>query len=130
MIRDIWLSFRAMPLWVQLWVGLILVPVNAASVLFIFQPGGLLVAILANIAMVLNLPVMLRERGFSRLMAVPHLLPWTILVIWLAFFRPPAEGAYQAYLTVLVIVDAVSLAFDYPDALRWLRGERDVAGRR
>lgn len=32
-LRASWRSFRALPMWVQLWVGAVLVPVNAASFL-------------------------------------------------------------------------------------------------
>ena len=128
-IMDIWRSFRAMPGWVQLWVALILVPVNMASLLFLGEPGGLLVAVLANIGYMPNLPVMLLDRGFSKRMALPHLVPWTLLVALLLFARPEATGGFAIYLWVLLIVDAVSLLIDYPDALKWLRGDRHVAGR-
>lgn len=124
---DIWGSFCALPGWVQIWVALILVPINMASLLFINQPMGLWVAFLANIAMMLNLPVMFYDRGFSKLMAVPHLIPWTILVGILLFARPEAPGTYSIYLWVLLGVNTVSLAFDYPDALKWIKGNRAPA---
>jgi hypothetical protein len=130
MIKDIWSSFRSLPAWVQIWVAFILAPVNMATLLFINQPGGLLVAGLANLAMMLNMPVMLRERGFSKLMGLPHLIPWTILVYILAFQRPAAEGLYDTFLTVLLITNTISLLFDYPDTLRWFQGDRAVAGRK
>lgn len=126
---DILSSYRAMPLWVQLWVAVILVPVNMLSLAFITEPLGLWVALLANIAVLANLPVMLRDRGFSRAMALLHLIPWTILVALLIFARPEAGGLYATYLTVLLVTDAVSLLFDYPDAVKYLRGDRRVAGR-
>lgn len=129
MILEIWKSFRAMPLWVQVWVAFILAPVNMASLYFFNEPYGLWIAFLANIAMILNLPVMLYDRGFSKLMAFPHLIPWTILVAWLLFARPEVTGAYDTYLWVLLMVDAISLAFDYPDAVKWWRGERKPAGK-
>jgi hypothetical protein len=129
MIIQIWKSFRALPAWVQIWVAFILVPVNMASLYFFNQPYGLWIAFWANIAMMLNLPVMLYDRGFSKLMAFPHLIPWTILVAWLLFARPEAAGVYDTYLWVLLVVDVISLAFDYPDAVKWWRGERTPAGR-
>ena len=129
LIVDIWRSFRALPAWVQVWVALILVPVNAASLLFLGQPGALWVAILAVGAMLANLPIMLAERGFSKRMALPHLPFWTVLVIWLAVARPGATGAYAVYLWLLLAVDLISLGFDYPDAWKWWKGDRKVAGR-
>ncbi|MEE9374754.1 MAG: hypothetical protein V3V04_00295, partial [Rhizobiaceae bacterium] len=101
-LMDCWKSFRALPAWVQIWVMFLLMPINMASILFISEPKGLLIAFLANIAMMLNLPVMLYDRGFSKLMAVPHLIPWTILVAILIFYRPEASGMYDTYLTVLL----------------------------
>ena len=126
---DWWNSFRALPGWVQIWVALILAPVNMASLFFIHEPMGLWVAFLANIAMLLNLPVLLVERGFSKLMAFPHIIPWTILVIIILFYRPQATGLYDTYLWVLLGVNIISLIFDYPDAIAWWKGERKVAGR-
>ena len=127
MITDIYLSFRAMPAWVQVWVLLILVPVNMASLWFLNEPWGTWVAILAIGAMLLNLPVMLKDRGFGKMMALPHLLPWTVLVVWLAFFRPVGSDCYTQYLLLLMIVNAISLAFDYPDAIKWFKGDRAAA---
>lgn len=128
-VIDCWVSFRAMPAWVQIWVFFILVPINMASLFFVNQPGGVLVAFLANIAMMLNMPVMLYDRGFSKMMALPHLLPWTILVGILIFARPEATGVYDTYLYVLLGVNVISLLFDFPDAVKWIRGARAIAGR-
>ena len=129
LVADIWQSFRSLPGWVQIWMAFILVPVNIASIAFIGEPLGLWVAVLANIAMLPNLPVMLYERGFSKLMAVFHLVPWTLLLLLILVTRPALSDAYGAYLWLLFAVDLVSLAFDYPDTLKWLRGDRAVAGR-
>jgi len=126
-ITAIWLSFRRMPLWVQIWVVFILVPVNMASLAFLFQPMGIWVAFLANIAMMMNLPVMIIDRGFSKMMALPHLVPWSVLIGILLFVRPEGSEAYSAYLWVLLCVNAVSLLFDFPDALKWFRGDRKPA---
>lgn len=122
-----WASFRAMPTWVQIWVGLWLMPVNMASLFFIGGEKGILIAFLANIAMMLNLPVMLLDRGFSKAMALPHIIPWTILIGILLFARPEASGMYDTYLTVLLVTNIISLLFDYPDAIKWFGGDRAIA---
>jgi len=122
--QDVWISFRSLPVWVQFWVALILMPVNMASLLFLDEPMGLWIALLANIAMLSNLPVMLYQRGLTKAMALPHLIPWTILVCILLFARPPATGVYDRYLYALLIVDIVSLFFDYPDSFAWFRARR------
>ncbi len=128
-LMDCFTSFRALPVWVQFWVFFILMPINMASLAFLQEPGGILIAILANIAMMLNLPVMLYDRGFSKLMAIPHLIPWTALVVLIVFFRPETTGLHATYLWVLLGANVISLLFDYPDAMNWLKGSREVAGR-
>jgi len=90
--------------------------------------GGVL-AFLAIIGMAPNIVIMLKERGVSKLMAIPHLLPWTILVIIILFFRPEASGSYAVFLMLLLVINLISLVFDYRDAMAWLKGDRAIAGR-
>ena len=133
MVKDIWRSFRSLPGWVQFWVGIILVPVNLVSIIFAAEPAGGLIAALAIGGMAPNLYFMIKERGFSRIMAIPHVLIWLPLVIliglWLALGILPA-GCFGTYLIVLFAVNVVSLGFDFVDATKWLRGDRGVAGPR
>ncbi|MFT4715147.1 MAG: hypothetical protein ACI861_001278 [Paracoccaceae bacterium] len=128
-IIDCWTSLRSMPGWVQVWMMLILVPVNAISLAFIGEDMGLWIAFLANIGVLPNLPILIVNRGFSNAMALAHIVPWTILIAIILFDRPDAAGAYDTYLWALLIVNGISLAFDYPDALKWFKGDRAVAGR-
>jgi hypothetical protein len=129
LVSDIWRSYRALPGWVQIWVAGILVPVNSASIFFVGQPNGWLLASLAIGAMLPNLYFIIVERGFSKAMALSHLLIWVPLVVWL-FVWLPAEapaGGFGLYLWLLLGVDVISLAFDIPDGWRWWRGDRDIA---
>jgi len=128
MIAEIWQSYRRLPVWVQLWVAVILVPVNAAALGCLAQPFGAWVAAMAVGAMLCNGVLMLVERGFSRAMALPHVLIWTPmlgLVVWLLAQDIPS--GYRAYLLILLAVDAVSLGFDVIDTRRWLSGDRQIA---
>jgi len=129
LVQDIWRSFRALPLWVQIWVGLILVPINMASILYIFKPAGLLIAALAIGGMTPNLFIMIKERGLSKAMALPHLLIWTplVVILLLNLDSPWVQGGYQTYIWLLLVVDLLSLAFDYPDAWKWWKGDRAIA---
>ncbi|MCP5088142.1 MAG: hypothetical protein GY952_15225 [Rhodobacteraceae bacterium] len=129
MILDIWNSFRSLPIWVQIWVGIILVPVNMLALAFLSAPGGILIASLAVGGMAPNALLMLWERGLSKAMAFPHLVIWTplLFVVGLMLIGAELTPGYRWFLMVLFATDAVSLAFDYPDALRWVRGERKVA---
>ncbi|MGR3699704.1 MAG: hypothetical protein ACU0CB_15610 [Roseovarius sp.] len=128
MILQIWQSYRRLPLWVQLWVALILVPVNAASLFFVTQPAGAWLALMAVGAMLCNGVLMLVERGFSKVMALPHVLIWTPmlgLILWL-LTQDIADG-FRTYLLILLAVDVFSLIFDVIDTRKWLSGDRKIA---
>ncbi|MBQ0751613.1 MAG: hypothetical protein KBT70_15580 [Roseovarius sp.] len=128
MILQIWQSYRRLPLWVQLWVALILVPVNAASLLYITQPAAAWLALMAVGAMLCNGVLMLVERGFSKVMALPHVLIWTPmlgLILWL-LAQDIADG-FRTYLLILLAVDVVSLILDAIDTRKWLSGDRKIA---
>jgi hypothetical protein len=130
MILAIWRSFRALPFWVQFWVAVILVPVNMIAAIFYTAPNGVLIAVLAIGAMALNGVIMLIERGFSKAMALPHVLIWTpmvFLILWM-LQSGAVDGIYAQFLWILLVVDLISLGFDYKDTRDWLRGERAVAG--
>jgi len=119
-----------MPGWVQAWVTFILGPVNLASVAFVSQPFGGGLATLVLLGMALNLPIMIRDRGLSKLMAVPHVALWTpavALMVWLLTAGPALAPAFATYLVILLVVDLISLGFDYKDSVDWLRGDRAPA---
>ncbi len=127
--RDVLASTQRLPLGVQVWVFLVLMPVNLAALVALGQPLGPLVAALAVGALAVNGVVMVRDRGFSLAMALPHVVLWIPLLGVIAYAllaRDDVGGVYAAYLVVLLVVDAVSLWFDVPDAKRWLDGERDT----
>lgn len=127
MVRDIWSSFRDLPLWVQVWVALILVPVNLMPLAFVDQPYGWPIAALAVMGMALNIPIMLVARGMSRAMALPHLLCWVPLVVLVAYVLQDGgdlSPAYASALMLLVVVDVISLAFDLRDAVLWLKRDK------
>ena len=119
-----------MPLWVQLWVAVILVPVNLATLLFWSEPLGNWVAALAVGGMLPNMGILAVERGFSKAMALPHILIWTpLLVVILALLDDPAliSVEYWRFLWLLLVVDIASLGFDFADAWKWWKGDRAVA---
>jgi hypothetical protein len=131
-IPEIWHSYRALPLWVQIWVAFILVPANLAGVAFLDQPGAGLVATLAIGGMIPNALLILAERGFSRAMSLSHLAFWIPLVIylWLLLGQAgPYSDGYLLYMRVLLWVNLTSLVFDVKDSWQWIRGQRAVAGK-
>jgi len=126
---QIWESFRRLPNWVQAWMSFWLVPVNVASLFFVGQGEGVLVAVLAIAGMALNLPIMIATKGMSGAMAFPHLVLWVPLVAicgWL-LISGRATGGFAAYLVVVGVTDVVSLIWDGRDAADWVKGDRAVA---
>lgn len=127
LILDIWRSFRALPGWVQAWVAFWLTPVNLASLALLDHRIGAVAAVAAALAMGPNLAIVLAQRGFGKAMALPHLPSWSALTVWLALeLTGPAapSGPVALYGWTLLATNAVSLAFDYVDAVKWLRGDR------
>jgi len=101
MVIDIWKSFRRLPVWVQIWVGLFLAPVNMASLWFWNAPFGPWIAVLSIGALIPNAAIMAAERGLSKRMAIPHLVLWPILVlllIWLITNGQEGPAGYRTYL--------------------------------
>lgn len=134
MVLDIWRSFRRLPLWVQVWIAFILVPVNLLPLAFWLTGasfwGG--IALLSVGGMMPNLPIMIVERGMSKTMSLPHLLFWTPLVLILLqmLAQRGLSGPWDREdltLLLLLSVNVVSLGFDYVDAFKWWRGDREVA---
>lgn len=82
-----WHSFGSLPVWVQIWVGAILIPVNAAAFFLLEYRSAQLAAWAALFVVATNLPIMLTECGMSKLMSLPHLLAWGPLLV--ALIRRP-----------------------------------------
>lgn len=126
LFTDIIQSFMALPKWVKFWMMFILGPVNMASLLFLNEPGGVLIATLVISGVTLSVAPIFFIRGFSKALAPGHLVPWTLLIGYLLFARPEGSAAFGIYLNILLVVNAFSLAFDYPDSYKWLKGDRAV----
>lgn len=127
LIADIWASLRRMPLWVQLWMWLVLVPVNILPIIEVLHPGGLLIATLSIGGLLPNLYLLIRDRGFSKLMALSHLILWTPLCLILIRRGADMPDTMSVILWVVLVVDLISLGFDVPDFVKWLGGQRDIA---
>jgi len=125
-LLDIWHSFRSLPLWVQIWVGLILVPVNTATIVLITEPGSYLIPILAIGGMLPNAVLMFVERGFSKAMALSHVVLWIPLLVLLTI-DIKSNSIFADYLMVLFAVDFISICFDLKDSRDWLKGDRKTA---
>lgn len=123
-------SFFALPLWVVLWISLFLVTANFASLWFLHTTTGFWVALLGAGAILINLIIVWINRGFSRVLAIPHVILWVPLQIILIKSIPALDLASMEHTLCMVVlwVNGISLLFDAADTWRWCRGERAIAG--
>jgi len=134
-LMQCWRSFRSLPLWVQIWVGGILIPTNGLAFFMLDTWAGKLTAIAALFVVLTNIPIMLFERGMSKLMAVPHLIAWYPLVFTLGYrllynTSPQTTSSVESmFIALIIIINGISLWFDTKDSIDWFRGNRDVPGR-
>lgn len=129
--RDCGRSFLALPGRVQFWVGVVLIPVNTAPFFFLHSPIGRAAAMASAFVVLTNVPIMLHQRGMSRLMSVPHLIAWLALLPYLAarlVFGAPLGNAEALLAITLIVVNGISLVFDTLDTWRWLCRKRDIPG--
>lgn len=124
---DIYHSARQMPVWVQIWVFFILIPTNMAGLFLWTDPVAKWIGILGVAGMIPNALFMVTDRGFTHKMALPHIIPWTILVVWLIYLLSTdaimsTEAWYLA--CVVIIVNCISLVFDYRDCWRWFKAKQ------
>jgi len=103
---------------------------NICGIFFLDHPIGVWSLTLGIAGMLPNLIIMWKEKGLSKAMALPHLIPWTFLVIWLLSILTgpePPTGTLAIYTWALVSTNTCSLIFDYLDAYKWWRGDRVTA---
>jgi hypothetical protein len=122
---QLWQSFRRLPLWVQIWVAVILVPVNMGGFFITDHRLGFWIALALISVLVANCTVLLTQARFSRIMSVPHIAPWGALQIYLlmGLLQQWWTGGLFVYAVVVFIINAVSLVFDAIDTYKWSQGD-------
>ena len=117
------------PQWVQIWV-MILMATNLSAVIFLFKKhAGKLslrkeaILILASfIVAAIMINIMFNQIGYSRLLGLPHLIFWTPVYVWLLVrYKNIRKAAplFSYYLIIYFIINAISLAFDANDVVRY-----------
>ncbi|MBZ8134163.1 hypothetical protein [Afifella sp. IM 167] len=112
--------------WWVVWLGVI-TTISGMALLFAraTRKDGLILLAVA-VAVATWMSVLYAEHGMVRLLALPHVVLWTPLLVWIVWRL--GKGAYPAPYRQLVVVLAVSLfvslLFDYADLVRWLMGDR------
>jgi len=74
-LLQLWHSYRQMPLWVQIWVGCLLMPVNMIAFFIMDTDIGRWAGLGFIFVLLGNGTILLTQARFSRAMAVPHYLP-------------------------------------------------------
>ena len=120
---------RRMPLWVQIWMAAILIPVNLGGFLFLREPYAIPIIILANTGMLIVGLMIPKFGGTTKLMSAPHVIRRILLIGFLVLILSgglAASPTYIFYLWLLLVVNAVGLALDSYAVVCWFRGERQV----
>lgn len=113
-------SYLGLPNWVRFWMNFILGPVNLGTLAFLYEPGGALIASLAIGGMVMTVAIVFLSGGFNKLASAGHIVPWVPLVALLAIAMPDGTATYKVFLTLLMVINAVSLVFDINDLRVWV----------
>lgn len=123
-------SMFALPVWVIIWINLLLVPANFAGFFFLDTVSGWWIALLGAGAIIVNLPLIWLNGGLSKVLCIPHLVFWIPLVGILGYRLLTADmTSPELQLAAIVFAfNLFSLGFDIYDFFEWRGGNRDVAG--
>ncbi|MEM9331552.1 MAG: hypothetical protein AAGA53_09515 [Pseudomonadota bacterium] len=129
-IRIVKSSF-SMPIWVQIWIYCVLIPANFSGLFLLQYTSGFWIAVLGAGAICINMLILLLNGGFSKVLAIPHLVLWIPLecILLYRYFVVPDLSAFEyLYILIVVIINGVSIIFDVYDTKEWFYGNRDVVG--
>lgn len=112
--------FRLLP---RLWVMLLML-VNVGAVAFLDTIYGQL-SLASVLAAVVIMAVLYAKLGFVRLLGIAHIF-WFPMLIWFAFNLPDRSAQPWLYywVTVLMVIDVISLVIDTYDVARYIGGDR------
>jgi hypothetical protein len=85
-----------------------------------------LIVALTNIAVVAAMGRLYDQIGYVRLLGIVHVILWTPLFLYLLrrVWRGEMRLGLRVVMGLFVVSLGISLAFDYVDVVRYLRGER------
>ena len=124
-------STGALPLWVIVWIILFLIPANMSGYFLLQYETGFWVAALGGTALLINTVILLLNGGMSKVLAIPHLIFWLPLQVILAhrfFYVSGLETFEVRYLMAMLIINGISLGFDFYDTREWWNGNRKITG--
>ncbi len=130
-MNQVFRSIAGMKLWVKIWL-MMLGPANMAAFLYLDTDIGFWSAVAGGLVVVTNIPMMFAMGGVTRALSLPHMI-WVPLLIYIfpRIIGPealdPASAEFRLGVTIFVF-NSISLAFDFLESYRWLKGEREILG--
>ncbi|MDT8428618.1 MAG: hypothetical protein RQ757_07620 [Pseudomonadales bacterium] len=120
------------PMWLQVWVLLLVVSHFAAIAFMVYKEGdrwrfrGEPFAILGSFFVAaLILEWLFAQVGYVRLLGLGHLLGWTPVYLWILLRRRQFDlgTLYGKYIHVYLLIAGTSLLIDALDVIRYLLGD-------
>ena len=116
--------------WMTVWLYWMSFAIIVTPLVLVFSKATRLdavIVLLTNIAMLVGMGWVYEQIGYVRLMGIVHVILWTPLFIYLLLRAKNGEMPLLCRLIIWMFVGtlAVSLVFDYTDAVRYLLGERE-----
>ncbi len=119
-----------MPMRLQLWV-LVLVGANIVAPLFFLRHFEAQLTLAAGLLGLALMSVLTGRFGFSRIVGLGH-ITWLPLIFLLisSVGDTTASSSFGFWIRSVIVLDSISLTFDFADAARFYRGDRTemVAG--
>ena len=130
-VSRVFQSIAGMKLWVKIWL-MILGAANMAAFLLLDTDIGYWSAVAGVFVVATNMPMMFIQGGITRALSLPHIV-WVPLLIYIfpQIVGPealdPTSAEFRLGVTIFVF-NSISLAFDFLESYRWLKGEREILG--
>ncbi|MEM7214593.1 MAG: hypothetical protein AAF423_03545 [Pseudomonadota bacterium] len=124
-------SSFSMPVWVQIWIYIFLIPANFSGLLLLQYESGFWISVLGAGAIAINMVILFLNGGFSKVLAIPHLIFWIplqIILLYRYFAVPDLSDFEQNYIMIVLVINGISIVFDIYDTKEWINGNRDVVG--
>jgi hypothetical protein len=123
-VRGIWSLGWFWRAWVALLAAVNMIP----GLLYIGRTEGQIIVGAMTISFLFML-VIVRAKGFVRLLGLPHLLAWGPMLLWLwgRFQEAGTGGGLGRWLLAVIIADGISFIIDLIDVWRYAAGDREPA---
>ena len=124
-------SIAGMKLWVKIWL-MMLGPANMLAFLYLDTDIGFWSTVAGGLVVAMNMSMLFAMGGVTRALSLPHMI-WVPLLVYIfpRIIGPealdPTSAEFRLGVTIFVF-NSISLAFDFLESYRWLKGEREILG--